>query len=121
MLPTIADVTTLSDEVRSGQVYGVVQLYKVLEDKPAIEKEPAKVFARTYLTEALQTALHQIRRKLAGEDPRGSLVFTGGYGSGKSYRLLALYHAMTHRRQTVRSVLRGADRQGSVLRGVPVG
>ena len=26
MLPTITDVTTLSDEVKSGQVYGVVQL-----------------------------------------------------------------------------------------------
>jgi hypothetical protein len=96
MLPTIADVTTLSDEVRSGQVYGVVQLYKVLEDKPAIEKEPAKVFARTYLTEALQTAIEQIRQKFAGEDTRGSLVFTGGYGSGKSHQLLALYHALTH-------------------------
>jgi hypothetical protein len=96
MLPTIADVTILSEEVKSGQVYGVVQLYKVLEDKPALEKSPADVFARTYLTDALRTALNQVRYKLSGQDQRGGLVFTGGYGSGKSHQLLALYHTLTH-------------------------
>jgi hypothetical protein len=96
MLPTIVDASTLSDEVKSGQVYGVVQLYKVLEDKPALEKNPADVFARTYLTDALRTALNQVRYKLTGQDQRGGLVFTGGYGSGKSHQLLALYHTLTH-------------------------
>lgn len=96
MLPTITDIATLSEEVRSGQVYGVVQLYKVLEDKPALEKNPADVFARTYLTDALRTALDQVRYKLTGQDRRGGLVFTGGYGSGKSHQLLALYHTLTH-------------------------
>jgi predicted AAA+ superfamily ATPase len=85
MLPTITDVTTLSDEVKSGQVYGVVQLYKVMGARPALEKNPRDVFARTYLTEALKTALDQIRHKFTGQDRRGSLVFTGGYGSGKSH------------------------------------
>jgi len=96
MLPTITESTILSDEVKSGQVYGVVQLYKVLDDRPALEKSPGDVFARTYLTEALKTALDQIRHKFTGQDPRGSLVFTGGYGSGKSHQLLALYHALAH-------------------------
>lgn len=96
MLPTITDIATLSEEVKSGQVYGVVQLYKVLEDKPALEKNPADVFARTYLTDALRTALNQLRYKLTGQDQRGGLVFTGGYGSGKSHQLLALYHTLTH-------------------------
>jgi len=96
MLPTITDVATLSDEVKSGQVYGVVQLYKVLGDKPALEKKPDDVFARTYLTEALKTSLAQIRHKFTGQDRRGSLVFTGGYGSGKSHQLLALYHSLTY-------------------------
>ena len=96
MLSTITDITRLSDEAKSGQVYGVVQLYKVLGDKPALEKNPRDVFARTYLTEALKTALDQIRCKFTGQDPRGSLVFTGGYGSGKSHLLLALYHALTY-------------------------
>ena len=95
-IKTIVETVQLSDEVKSGQVYGVVQLYKVLTDKKALEKDPAQVFARTYLTEALQIALNQIRQKFKGEDPRGSLVFTGGYGSGKSHQLLALYHALTH-------------------------
>jgi len=95
MLTTIENATTLSGEVKSGQVYGVVQLYKVLGDKPALEKDPDQVFARTYLTEALKTALSQIRHKFTGDDPRGSLVFTGGYGSGKSHQLLALYHTLT--------------------------
>jgi hypothetical protein len=96
MLPTVADVATLSEEVTSGRVYGVVQLYKVLEDKPALEKSPKDVFARTYLTDALRTALDQVRYKLTGEDRRGGLVFTGGYGSGKSHLLLALYHILCH-------------------------
>ena len=96
MLPTIADIATLSEEVKSGQVYGVVQLYKVLEDKPALEKNPADVFARTYLADALRMALDQVRYKLTGQDQRGGLVFTGGYGSGKSHQLLALYHTLTH-------------------------
>jgi len=95
MLPTITDVATLSDEVKSGQVYGVVQLYKVLGDRPALEKSPGEVFARTYLTEALKTSLDQIRHKFTGQDRRGSLVFAGGYGSGKSHQLLALYHTLT--------------------------
>lgn len=92
MLPTITESTILSDEVKSGRVYGVVQLYKVLDDRPALEKSPGDVFARTYLTEALKTALDQIRHKFTGQDSRGRLVFTGGYGSGKSHQLLALYH-----------------------------
>jgi hypothetical protein len=77
-------------------VYGVVQLYKVLGHRPALEKKPHDVFARTYLTEALKTALAQMRHKFTGQDARGSLVFTGGYGSGKSHQLLALYHVLTH-------------------------
>ena len=96
MLPTITNVVALSDEVKSGQVYGVVQLYKVMGARPALEKNPRDVFARTYLTEALKTALDQIRHKFTGQDRRGSLVFTGGYGSGKSHQLLALYHTLTH-------------------------
>lgn len=96
MPATITGVVRLSDEVKSGQVYGVVQLYKVLEDRPALEKNPRDVFARTYLTEALKTALDQVRRKFTSQDPRGSLVFTGGYGSGKSHQLLALYHTLAH-------------------------
>ena len=96
ILPKLTDIAPLSEEVRSGQVYGVVQLYKVLEDRPALEKNPADVFARTYLTDALRSALDQIRLKLTGKDRRGSLVFTGGYGSGKSHQLLALYHVLRH-------------------------
>jgi len=95
VLPTITDVATLSEEVTSGQVYGVVQLYKVLEDKPALEKDPAAVFARTYLTDALRMSLDQVCHKLTDQDQRGGLVFTGGYGSGKSHQLLALYHTLT--------------------------
>ena len=99
MLTTIANATQLSEEVISNQVYGVIQLYKVLEEKPALEKRTEEVFARTYLTEALKDALDQIRAKFTGADARGSIVFTGGYGSGKSHQLLALYHALAHPEQ----------------------
>jgi predicted ATPase len=96
MPTTITNVAKLSDEVKSGQIHGVIQLYKLLDEKPALEKKPADIFARTYLTDALRTALDQIRCKFTGQDQRGSLVFTGGYGSGKSHQLLALYHTLTH-------------------------
>ncbi len=96
MFKAITDIVRLSDEVKSGQVYGVVQLYKVLGDRPALEKSPQDVFARTYLADALKTSLGQVRRKFTGQDARGSLVFTGGYGSGKSHQLLALYHSLAH-------------------------
>ena len=80
MLTTIAKSTQLSEEVISNQVYGVIQLYKVLEAKPALEKRTEDVSVRTYLTEALKDALDQIGAKFTGEDARGSIVFTGGYG-----------------------------------------
>jgi hypothetical protein len=80
MPTTITNVARLSDEVKSGQVYGVIQLYKLLGDKPALEKKPADIFARTYLTDALRTGLDQIRYKFTGQDRRGSLVFTGVTG-----------------------------------------
>ena len=65
MLPAITDITTLSDEVKSGQVYGVVQLYKVLGDKPALEKKPRDVFARTYLLDpAICAQVETIVRQL---------------------------------------------------------
>jgi hypothetical protein len=102
MLTTIAKSTQLSEEVISNQVYGVIQLYKVLEAKPALEKRTEDVFARTYLTEALKDALNQIGAKFTGEDARGSIVFTGGYGSGKSHQLLALYHALAHSEKAAR-------------------
>ena len=96
MLKTIANTTQLSEEVISNQVYGVIQLYRVLEEKPALEKRTTEVFARTYLTEAIKVALDQIRNKFTGHDARGSTVFTGGYGSGKSHQLLALYHTLAY-------------------------
>ncbi|TEU17913.1 MAG: DUF499 domain-containing protein [Anaerolineales bacterium] len=96
MPTTITNVAKLSDEVKSGQIYGVIQLYKLLSDRPAVEKKPADIFARTYLTDALRTALDQIHYKFTGQDQRGSLVFTGGYGSGKSHQLLALFHTLSH-------------------------
>ena len=40
--------------------------------------------------------MNQVRYKLTDQDQRGSLVFTGGYGSGKSHQLLALYHVLIH-------------------------
>jgi hypothetical protein len=37
-MPTaITNVARLSDEAKSGQIYGVIQLYKLLGDKPALK------------------------------------------------------------------------------------
>ena len=37
MPTTITNVAKLSDEVKSGQIYGVIQMYKLLGDKPALK------------------------------------------------------------------------------------
>jgi hypothetical protein len=43
-LTSIAEATQLSEEVTRNQVYGVIQLYKVLGEKPALEKRTLRSY-----------------------------------------------------------------------------
>lgn len=89
---TIADTVTLSRELREeGQIDGQVKLYNV-ENKEEFESDADLFFERTLMTRGLQEALTILRDSLTGEDPRGTHILYGPYGSGKSHQMVALYH-----------------------------
>ena len=92
MSRTIADTVTLSRELREeGQIDGQVKLYNV-DDEREFESDADLFFERTLMTNGLREALTILRDSLTGEDPRGTHILYGPYGSGKSHQMVALYH-----------------------------
>jgi len=89
---TLADTVTLSRELREeGQIDGQVKLYNV-DDDEEFESDADLFFERTLMTQGLREALSILRDSLTGEDPRGTHILYGPYGSGKSHQMVALYH-----------------------------
>lgn len=89
---TLADTVTLSRELREeGQIDGQVKLYNV-DDDGEFESDANLFFERTLMTQGLREALSILRDSLTGEDPRGTHILYGPYGSGKSHQMVALYH-----------------------------
>ncbi|WP_049982438.1 DUF499 domain-containing protein [Halorubrum sp. BV1] len=89
---TLADTVTLSRELREeGQIDGQVKLYNV-DDENEFESDAGLFFDRTLMTQGLREALSILRDSLTGEDPRGTHILYGPYGSGKSHQMVALYH-----------------------------
>ncbi|MHC3382035.1 DUF499 domain-containing protein [Haloarcula sp. H-GB5] len=89
---TLADTVTLSRELREeGQIDGQVKLYNV-DDDGEFESDADLFFERTLMTQGLREALSILRDSLTGEDPRGTHILYGPYGSGKSHQMVALYH-----------------------------
>lgn len=89
---TIEDTVTLSRELREeGQIDGQVKLYNV-DDDGEFESDAALFFERTLMTKGLREALTILRDSLTGDDPRGTHILYGPYGSGKSHQMVALYH-----------------------------
>lgn len=89
---TLTDTVTLSRELREeGQIDGQVKLYNV-EDDGEFESDAALFFDRTLMTQGLREALTILRDSLTGDDPRGTHILYGPYGSGKSHQMVALYH-----------------------------
>lgn len=92
MPKTLNDTVTLSRELREdGQIDGQVKLYNVDEDDE-FESDAELFFARTLMTQGLREALSILRDSLNGDDPRGTHILYGPYGSGKSHQMVALYH-----------------------------
>jgi len=89
----IKDSCVLSEEVQEGQVFGIVYTYNASDPK---ERESSAQFMLdiTYPTEPLRLALAAASEKLTGSRAQGCFVFEGGYGTGKSHALLALYHIL---------------------------
>lgn len=89
---TLADTVTLSRELREeGQIDGQVKLYNV-DDDNEFESDADLFFERTLMTQGLREALSILRDSLTGDDPRGTHILYGPYGSGKSHQMVALYH-----------------------------
>jgi hypothetical protein len=89
---TLADTVTLSRELREeGQIDGQVKLYNV-DDENEFESDAGLFFDRTLMTQGLREALSILRDSLTGDDPRGTHILYGPYGSGKSHQMVALYH-----------------------------
>ena len=89
---TLADTVTLSRELREeGQIDGQVKLYNV-DDDNEFESDAELFFDRTLMTRGLREAISILRDSLAGDDPRGTHILYGPYGSGKSHQMVALYH-----------------------------
>lgn len=84
----------LSREAADGRIQGNIKLYNLYGEGDAFEKHPGRVLECTFPDQALRLSLSQARLKLSGEDPRGVIVFSGSYGSGKSHHQLALYHLL---------------------------
>ena len=93
---TLSDTVTLSRELREeGQIDGQVKLYNV-DDDGEFESNAELFFERTLMTRGLQEALSILRDSLTGEDPRGTHILYGPYGSGKSHQMVALYHCFNN-------------------------
>jgi hypothetical protein len=89
---TLAETVTLSRELREeGQIDGQVKLYNV-DDDSEFESDAELFFERTLMTQGLREALTILRDSLTGDDPRGTHILYGPYGSGKSHQMVALYH-----------------------------
>lgn len=89
---TLKDTVTLSRELREeGQIDGQVKLYNV-DNEDEFESDASLFFERTLMTNGLREALSILRDSLTGDDPRGTHILYGPYGSGKSHQMVALYH-----------------------------
>ena len=89
---TLSETVTLSRELREeGQIDGQVKLYNV-DDDGEFESDATLFFERTLMTQGLREALTILRDSLTGDDPRGTHILYGPYGSGKSHQMVALYH-----------------------------
>ena len=93
-MAAVEETTTISEEVRRGEVFGAVKLYN-LDDPTKPESSARRILGMTYPTQALRQAMAAIKERIEGKRKQGTFVFAGDYGTGKSHSLLALYHLLT--------------------------
>jgi len=97
----IADVIEVRDEIKKGEkIEGIIRTYNLLEVGDFPEKSPLWVFEHTYPTTPIRNIIQKINEKLIGKEKRGTFVFTGGYGCGKSHNLVLIYHIFKNLKTT---------------------
>ncbi|MEA3401058.1 MAG: hypothetical protein U9R79_07435 [Armatimonadota bacterium] len=85
-------------EVIEGDLHGIVSLHQLLTgDEDAFERDAPRVLDVTFPTRSLRRLLQRLHVSLGEDaaDRKGNFVISGGYGSGKSHALLALYHILS--------------------------
>ncbi|HIC92006.1 MAG TPA: hypothetical protein EYP21_08140 [Syntrophaceae bacterium] len=90
----IQDLVRPREEVLKEGIEGRVDVYKVVI-KEGIESDPARFLDITFMTEPLKEVFGELNKKFKHEKgAKGVYTFSGGYGSGKSHHLLALFHTL---------------------------
>jgi len=93
-MTSISDIAPLSEEAQKGEVFGIVRLYNVNNpSKP--EASADRILSITYPSYPLSQALKAIAERMSSKRSQGTFIFAGGYGTGKSHCLLALFHIFT--------------------------
>jgi hypothetical protein len=96
-MSAIHHLVKLRHTVVEGNLHGIVSLYALLGPEQAtLERDPRRVLYSTYPSAAFERLIRRLRTSLSAEDAdrKGNCVLGGGYGSGKSQLLLALYHLL---------------------------
>ena len=83
------------EEVLTEGIEGRVDVYKALL-KEGIEGNSKKFLEVTFLTKSLKEVFDELADKLnKKKGSKGVYIFSGGFGSGKSHHILALFHALS--------------------------
>ncbi|NMX21982.1 hypothetical protein C5S30_06035 [ANME-1 cluster archaeon GoMg4] len=94
-MTVIGDLVRPREEVLTEGIEGRVDVYKALR-KEGIEGDSKKFLDVTYLTKPLKEVFDELADKLNNKKgSKGVYIFSGGFGSGKSHHILALYHALS--------------------------
>ena len=94
--PAWHQLCTLREDVRSGTLTlaeFAADLNAVRTgEAPAVYREPAMFFARTYPTYRMKVLVRDVLLRLAGQGGRPVLQLQVAYGGGKTHTLIALLH-----------------------------
>jgi hypothetical protein len=94
-MTVIGDLVRPREEVLTEGIEGRVDVYKALR-KEGIEGDSKKFLDVTYLTQPLKEVFDELADKLnKKKGSKGVYIFSGGFGSGKSHHILALFHALS--------------------------
>jgi uncharacterized protein len=90
------EVVTPHDDVATGdfqQAEFAADLAKVHNGSAPMEyRDPREFFARTYLTDGLNTLLQRAAKRLSGDGGDPVVELQTNFGGGKTHSMLALYH-----------------------------
>ncbi len=91
----IGDLVRPREEVLTEGIEGRVDVYKALL-KEGIEGNSKKFLDVTFLTRSLKEVFDELADKVNNKKgSKGVYIFSGGFGSGKSHHILALFHALS--------------------------